>query len=278
MKFVPPLNDYRQHGFSVLEGFVDQDACDLLRARANELVQEFDPLEVVSIFSTLEQNRLTDEYFLSSGDKIRFFFEENAFNADGSLKYEKERSINKIGHALHDLDPVFDTFSRSPKLRDLVADLGIEDPRLLQSMYIFKQPGIGGEVISHQDSTFLYTDPMDIVGLWFAIEDARIDNGCLWAIPGGHRHGLKSRWVRSNKGQMKFDVYDESPWPDNQLVPLEVSKGSLILLHGLLPHKSYENKSAHSRHAFTLHVISGRSNYPQDNWLQRSPEMPLRGF
>jgi phytanoyl-CoA hydroxylase len=77
---------------------------------------------------------------------------------------------------------------------------------------------------------------------------------------------------------MRFDVFDDFSWSENELVPLEVRKGSLILLHGLLPHKSYENKSAQSRHAYTLHVISGRAHYPADNWLQRSPEMPLRGF
>ena len=101
---------FKDEGFLVLEGFAEDGECDLLRARAEALVQEFDPSDVVSIFSTHEQNRLTDEYFLTSGDKIRFFFEENAFNPDGTLKYEKEKSINKIGHALHDLDPVFARF------------------------------------------------------------------------------------------------------------------------------------------------------------------------
>lgn len=278
MKFVTQVNDYNQHGFLVLEDFVDHDACDLLRARADELVRAFDPLEVVSIFSTREQNRLSDEYFLTSGDKIRFFFEERAFSADGTLKQSKEQSINKIGHALHDLDPVFNRFSRTPKLRELVDDLGIDDPLLLQSMYIFKQPNIGGEVTCHQDSTFLYTEPMDIAGLWFALEDARIDNGCLWAIPGGHRRGLKSRWVRSSNDGMQFEVYDQTPWPEEELVPLEVSKGTLIVLHGLLPHRSLENRSDQSRHAYTLHVISARSDYPENNWLQRSADMPLSGF
>ncbi|HSE32286.1 MAG TPA: phytanoyl-CoA dioxygenase family protein [Pyrinomonadaceae bacterium] len=278
MKFVTQLNEYHQDGFLVLEGFVDHDICDLLRARAEQLVREFDPFELVSIFSTREQNRLTDEYFLTSGDKIRFFFEERAFNADGTLKQSKEQSINKIGHALHDLDPVFNRFSRTPKLRELVDYLGVEDPLLLQSMYIFKQPHIGGEVTCHQDSTFLYTEPMYIAGLWFALEDARIDNGCLWVVPGGHRHGLKSRWVRSQNDGMQFEVYDETPWPEEELVPLEVSKGTLIVLHGLLPHRSLENRSNKSRHAYTLHVISGRSVYPANNWLQRSSDLPLRGF
>ena len=80
------------------------------------MVQEFDPARSFRS-STHEQNRLADDYFLTSGDKIRFFFEENAFNPDGTLKYEKEKSINKIGHALHDLDPVFERFSRSEKMK-----------------------------------------------------------------------------------------------------------------------------------------------------------------
>jgi phytanoyl-CoA hydroxylase len=269
---------YERDGFLVLKDFVEPETCNRLRARAEELVREFDPKGVVSIFSTREQSRLTDSYFLESGDKIRFFFEENAFLSDGSLRQSKEKSINKIGHALHDLDPVFNGFSRTAEITRLVENLGIDRPLLLQSMYVFKQPNIGGEVTCHQDSTFLYTEPIEIAGLWFALEDATVENGCLWAIPGGHQLGLKSRWVRAPEGGMRFDVSDSTPWPEEQLVPLEVRKGTLIVLHGLLPHKSLENTSAKSRHAYTLHVISGNCRYPADNWLQRSPELPLRGF
>jgi phytanoyl-CoA hydroxylase len=269
---------YDRDGFLVLPEFVETGSCDRLRLRAEKLVRDFDPSGIVSIFSTHEQSRLSDDYFLNSGDKIRFFFEENAFLADGTLKHGKERSINKIGHALHDLDPVFSDFSRTPDIVQLVADLGIERPLLLQGMYIFKQPKIGGEVTCHQDSTFLYTEPADIVGLWFALEDATLENGCLWAIPGGHKLGLKSRWLRSATGGMKFEVFDSSPWQEEKLVPLEVGKGSLIILHGLLPHKSLANRSAKSRHAYTLHVIGGGCHYPDTNWLQRSPELPLRGL
>lgn len=272
------VSEYRDAGYLILERFVEERDCDLLRARAEELVQEFDPAEVVSIFSTHEQNRLTDEYFLTSGDKIRYFFEENAFNPDGTLKYEKEKSINKIGHALHDLDPAFNRFSRSQKIKELATAIGLDDCYLLQSMYIFKQPNIGGEVTCHQDSTFLYTEPIDIAGLWFALEDATVDNGCLWALPGGHQHGLKSRWRRSQDERMEFEIFDDEPWPKEGLVPLEVPKGTLILLHGLLPHCSFENRSPRSRHAYTLHLISASAKYPADNWLQRSETMPLRGF
>ncbi len=278
-----PLNSeqiaaYDRDGFLVLEDFANESACDRLRARALELVRDFDPAGVVSVFSTHEQTRTSDDYFLESGDKIRFFFEENAFQPDGSLKQSKESSINKIGHALHDLDPVFNNFSRTSAVKQLVSDLGIDQPLLMQSMYIFKQPRIGGEVTCHQDATFLFTEPLRMSGLWFALEDATIENGCLWVLPGAHRLGLKSRFMRAVGGGTRFEVLDDTPWPEDNLQPLEVEKGTLIVLHGLLPHLSRENRSPKSRHAYTLHVIDASASYPEDNWLRRSVEIPLRGF
>jgi phytanoyl-CoA hydroxylase len=272
------LARYDRDGFLVLENFVDAEACNRLSTRAAQLVQEFDPGGLVSIFSTHEQTRTSDDYFLESGDKIRFFFEENAFLPDGTLRQSKEQSINKIGHALHDLDPVFDNFSRTAEIEQLVSDLGIANPLLLQSMYIFKQPRIGGEVTCHNDATFLYTEPLRLAGLWFALEDATIDNGCLWAIPGGHKLGLKSRFMRAEGGGTRVEVIDNTPWPEDLVQPLEVTQGTVIVLDGLLPHLSRENRSAKSRHAYTLHVIDAAAHYPENNWLRRSAEMPLRGF
>ena len=269
---------FERDGFLVLEDFVSREACASLRERAAELVSQFDPAGVVSIFSTQEQTRTSDDYFLTSGDQIRFFFEERAFQEDGSLRQSKERSINKIGHALHDLDPIFSRFSRTPEIAALVKDLKFKRPLLIQSMYIFKQPNIGGEVTCHQDSTFLYTEPPSTIGLWFALEDATRDNGCLWALPGGHQHGLKSRFLRAPGGGTRFEVFDKEPWPQDTVVPLEVSEGALVVLHGSLPHLSRMNTSTRSRHAYTLHVIEGDYHYSEDNWLQRSSGLPLRGF
>lgn len=104
-------------------------------------------------------------------------------------------------------------------------------------MYIFKQPGIGGEVVPHQDNSFLYTEPTTCTGLWLALEDANTTNGCLWAIPGSHKNGLVRRFLRGDKG-----VYFDQPSPayeKKDFVPIEVKAGSLVVIHGDLIHQRY---------------------------------------
>jgi len=148
---------------------------------------------------------------------------------------------------MHDLDPVFDAFSRTPALAAVADSLGYQDPVILQSMYIFKPPRIGGEVYCHQDSTFLYTEPESCVGFWFALEDATLENGCMHFIPGGHKGPLKELHYRDSDGNMTFKTLDDTPWPENATVPAEVKAGSVVVFHGRSPHLSGANLSDKSR-------------------------------
>ena len=183
---------------------------------------------------------------------------------------------------------------------------------LPQSMYIFKQPGIGGEVTSHQDSTFLYTTPRQTcLGLWLALHDATMDNGCLWVRPGSHREPVRRQFARnpayfedgdkteplmifrdlvSSEQEVDWEgKLPEGSWPppseglrDAGFVPVECKAGDLVCFPGTLDHLSLPNTSEKPRHTFQLHLIEGPNagiTWSSENWLQvhgTSPFLSLR--
>lgn len=268
---------FDRDGYVVVEDFKPAVELAALRERAHGIVEAFDPGEHAAVFSTVEPARLADAALLASAEAVHCFFEEEAFDAEGRLRQPKALSINKIGHALHDLDPVFERFSHGPRLAAVAAGLGLVEPQVWQSMLIFKQPAIGGEVRWHQDATFFDTEPGSVTTFWFALEDASLDNGCLWVQPGGHRTRLRERFVRDGE-RLAIEKLDATPWPDeSNALALPVPAGTLVCFHGLLPHYSAPNRSPRSRMAYTLHATDARCAYSPRNWLQRST-LPLRGF
>ena len=274
------VDRFARDGFLVLPDFVAGERCLDLRRRAVELAQTLAPLEREAVvFAAHEDSAHTQsERFLSSGEAIRCFFEAAAVGPDGRLLLPAHEALNKLGHAMHDLDPVFSAFFRTQRLAAVARDVGLRDPLLLQSMYIWKNAGIGGEVACHADHTYLWTEPRSVVGFWFAIDDATTENGCMWALPGGHRLPVKARSrLNAQRTQAVLDVLDPRPYPQDGLVPLPARRGTLIVLDGALPHRSGPNHSDQPRHACTLHVIDGACRYLEDNWLQRRA-LPLRGF
>jgi len=275
------VDSYERDGFLVVPDVVGPEANAGLRAAAEAIVDTFEPDEQRTVFTTDEQERSSDRNFLESGSGTWCFFEAEAFDDAGVLRQAKQLSINKIGHAMHDLDAEFERFTYTPDLAGIATDVGMPDALALQSMYIFKQPLIGGEVGCHQDATFLYTEPQSVTGFWFALEDATLDNGCLWALPGGHRTSLRKAFKRlgDNDAGTEFEVFDPAPLPNpDELTPLEVKAGTLVVLHGLLPHWSDVNRSPKSRHAYSVHCIAADAHYPEWNWLQRGADLPLRSL
>jgi len=160
------------------------------------------------------------------------------------------RAINKIGHALHTLSPQFRAASLSTTNAAIGRSLGFQDPRILQSMIICKQPQIGGRVPPHQDSTFLYTDPPSAVGyvtcqlaeeveeavnadaddlcrFWYALEDATVENGCLSFLKGSHKTApIRNRFVRNGKGGTGFIDNESAQFPASTKSSTETSHAS----------------------------------------------------
>jgi phytanoyl-CoA hydroxylase len=269
---------FERDGYLVIEDWLTVEDCEGLKSEIAGLLDSFDPAaHYKSVFSTTEQTHTSDEYFLKSGGYNGFFFEKDAFTIEGELKQAKELSINKIGHVLHDTLPVCEKVSYDSRIKDIMNTF-FKVPMAVQSMYIFKQPRIGGEVIPHQDGTFLITEPQSCIGVWWPLEDCTKENGCLWAVPGSHKDGVQRLFIRNPAGNGTIFEGGDEKFDLTGAVPLEIPKGSMVILHGAVVHYSEHNHSDKSRQAYSVHYVEGGEGFEfsKKNWLQRPKEFPFR--
>ncbi len=265
------IRQYHENGYLVLEEAIAETEVRKLKTAALQIVDAFDINRHRAVFTTSDRDSGRDDYFFDSAEEVHCFLEEGALGSDGELLKPPRLAINKIGHAMHDLNPVFKAFCQQALFGKVLRDIGYKAPLLWQTMYIFKQPHIGGEVRWHQDGSYLISDPSTVTGIWIAIEDANRDNGCLWVQPGGHRLPLREIYqVDWKRREGALTDIDRTPWPGiDEAVAVEVPLGSVVIFHDHMPHYSSENRSDFSRHAFTLHVAEKASRWSNSNWLQR---------
>ena len=204
-------------GFLKLRSFVDAETCRAMKDEMAALVEsEWHPereRDGLDSFGTgAQQNVQRGDYFLESADAVHFFAEPEALAVDEGMQQQRQRqlkpeyavnklaALNKAGHALHTRpNTIFLDYCFSDRIRNLLLDLGWKDPVAPQSMYIFKQAVTGGAVNSHQDSTFLFTTPRQTcIGLWLALDEATLENGCLWVRPQSHRNESTRRHYQRN--------------------------------------------------------------------------------
>jgi ectoine hydroxylase-related dioxygenase (phytanoyl-CoA dioxygenase family) len=136
--------------------------------------------------------------------------------------------------------------------------------KCMQSMLFIKSSGKPGQAW-HQDEDYIPTRDRSLTGAWIAIDRATQENGCLWVLPGSHRHGII--WEQHWHGDRRFDCAEESvnfPYRDDEAVPVEVEAGSVVLFNGYLLHRSLPNRAPAGtyRRALVNHYMSCESRLP----------------
>jgi ectoine hydroxylase-related dioxygenase (phytanoyl-CoA dioxygenase family) len=274
------LEAFKSHGVVTLENYLGCDQADavlkeieIVTARAEQELKLSWGNQAISFHSTNKENATRVEndfaheaYFVASRDRSHVFYEA----------YDDVRQINRVGHALHkeSSQPNL-TNLINHQLLDFLKALAYVRPVCHLSVYIPKYgKGVGSKVRPHQENTFAYTCPTSALVLWIALEDACVDNACLWGILGSHRWPLKyiSKLDRSANSRTFHQVSDiEIPDFDLQreyYTPLTVKKGDALIMHGNFVHASPVNHSDRSRKCLSLQFIETKNtNYPDFNWI-----------
>lgn len=176
-------------------------------------------------------------------------------------------------HQAHAVSPVIERFITHPRLAAVLAAVvgahlapGWWDGavKCMQSMFFAKGPGKPGQAW-HQDEIYIPTRDRSLCGAWIAVDDADVENGCLWVLPGSHRRGVL--YQQRDHGNDEFDFAPESyGFDDSAEVPVEVSAGSVVFFNGYLLHRSKRNRSPRRfRRALVNHYMSAASLLPWEN-------------
>ena len=159
---------------------------------------------------------------------------------------------------------------RDERLLDAVESLLGPNLRPIICQGMYKPPHHGDKINWHQDDYYFRVDkPNAVVSCWLTFDDATVDNGCMWVIPGAHKRMVEHRDVPSGNGFYISDV-DES-----KAVPLAMPRGHCMLHHGLMPHRTLANTTSSHRRALAIHYMDATAR-PSGSRRQEPPEnMPV---
>ena len=169
-------------------------------------------------------------------------------------------------HFPHKISPLMRAQLAHPAIVNILTQIIGPDVKCMQSMLFVKSAGKPGQAW-HQDEDFIPTRDRSLTGAWIALDDATVENGCLWVLPGSQRYGVL--WPLEQQDDPRFDCTDESqgfPWRDEDALPVEVKAGSIVFFNGYLLHRSLPNRArAGHRRALVNHYMSAQSLLP---WMQ----------
>jgi phytanoyl-CoA hydroxylase len=166
-------------------------------------------------------------------------------------------------HFPHKLSPKLHALLAHPRIVEVLVRLIGPDVKAMQSMLFIKSEGKPGQAW-HQDEYFIPTRDRSLTAAWIALDDATVDNGCLWVLPGSHRPGI----IYPAKGidDDRFDCTDEAyrfPYREEDAVPVELPAGGAIVFDGHLLHRSLPNTLERGlRRSVANHYMNAHSLLP----------------
>ncbi len=174
-------------------------------------------------------------------------------------------------HQPHYLSPVMQSFVTHAGIAGVLGRIvGAHLPywdgavKCMQSMLFVKPPGLQGQGW-HQDEIYIPTRDRSLCGAWIAIDNATRQNGCLYVMPGSHRHGYLHPF-RTHTNLVEFDGDQEMyGFDESKEVAVEVPAGSVVFFNGYLLHRSKKNRSSTYRRALVNHYMNAWSLLP---WCQ----------
>lgn len=224
---------YREQGYAVVAGAIDAAELDTLKSETQHLCRNEDGL-IDGI--TPAPQEMSDESAMERVLCVHF-------------PHKLSRAIAGMLH--------------HPRITDMLKQIIGPNVKCMQSMLFVKAAGKPGQAW-HQDEDFIPTRDRSLAGAWIALDDATVENGCLWVLPGSHARGVL--WPQRKHHDERFDCTHESwnfPWKDEDSIPVEVKAGSIVFFNGYLLHRSLPNHSKRSfRRTLVSHYMSAESLLP----------------
>lgn len=166
-------------------------------------------------------------------------------------------------HFPHKISDTMTSYLSTPGMTEILTEIIGPDVKCMQSMLFIKATGKPGQAW-HQDEFFIPTRDRTLVGGWIAMDDATVENGCLWIIPGSHKQGVI--WPQWDHDDGRFDCTGEAygfPYQDEDAIPVEVKAGTVVFFNGYVLHRSFPNHAQSGyRRVLVNHFMSAQSLLP----------------
>ena len=243
------LGIYWKQGYLAFENALSREEVDEAAAAISELVARYAFNDEICEMRPGKPGHTNNSGAKFSSKVSPFFFlAEPGYRPDPSRKEELEMKLRKL-FSYADEAPIFRCLTGPhPKIKGIRDSLLGPGSVLYQTMALIKPPHIGVEKPWHQDNAYFRMGDLDrVFGIWIALDDARVENGCMHVIPGGHKLGPM-------RHHHTFDCEIVSGRLDHSAaVPIELKAGGALIFHSNLPHKTPPNHSPLRRRALQFH-------------------------